>query len=232
MFRYNAFTINFTFAIKSQDGYTMKNALALITLVMVVAACNLSSKLKTNNNSSSSSSSSSGGNPTRIGDDPVEKPAPTSAQLAAIANGQDVKWDQQGISWTLPAGWKQQSPPTNNSFQWGNNGAVLIVSISPMAADFPTDMSLNAFHEGAKVRNKNGEVDELKWLELDGARGVEFRESKPQMADDFRRLQWMTYRKFGGQTQLVNFIFSTSGGKFDSRSDEFYGILYSTKLVH
>jgi len=161
----------------------------------------------------------------------VEKPAPTSAQLAAIANGEDVKWDQQGISWTLPAGWKKQDVSTN-SFSYGGNGAFLIVSISPMGPDFPTDLSLNAYHESAKVREKNGEVDELKWLELDGARGVEFRESKPQMADDIRRLQWMTYRKFGGQTQLVNFILSTSGGKFDSRSDELYGVLFSTKLVH
>ena len=207
----------------------MKNALAIMALVLVVAACNLTNKLKTNSNSNSSSSSSS--NPSKIGNDPVEKPAPTSAQLAAIANGQDVKWDQQGISWTLPAGWKKQDVSTN-SFSYGGNGAFLIVSISPMGPDFPTDLSLNAYHESAKVRNKNGEVDELKWLELDGARGVEFRESKPQMADDIRRLQWMTYRKFGGQTQLVNFILSTSGGKFDSRSDELYGILFSTKIVH
>ena len=207
----------------------MKNALAIMALVLVVAACNLTNKLKTSSNSNSSSSSSS--NPTKIGDDPVEKPAPTSAQMAAIANGQDVKWDQQGISWTLPAGWKKQDVSTN-SFSYGGNGAFLIVSISPMAPDFPADMSLNATHESAKVRKKNGEVDEIKWLELDGARGVEFRESKPQMADDIRRLQWMTYRKFGGQTQLVNFILSTSGGKFDSRSDELYGILFSTKIVH
>lgn len=207
----------------------MKNALAIMALVLVVAACNLTNKLKTNSNSNSSSSSSS--NPSKIGNDPVEKPAPTSAQLAAIANGQDVKWDQQGISWTLPAGWKKQDISTN-SFSYGGNGAFLIVSISPMGPDFPTDLSLNAYHESAKVREKNGEVDELKWLELDGARGVEFRESKPQMATDIRRLQWMTYRKFGGQTQLVNFILSTDGGKFDSRSDELYGILYSTKLVH
>jgi len=207
----------------------MKNALAIMALVLVVAACNLTNKLKTNSNSNSSSSSSS--NPTKIGDEPVEKPAPTAAQTAAIANGQDVKWDQQGISWTLPAGWKKQDVSTN-SFSYGGNGAFLIVSISPMAPDFPADMSLNATHESAKVRKKNGEVDEIKWLELDGARGVEFRESKPQMADDIRRLQWMTYRKFGGQTQLVNFILSTSGGKFDSRSDELYGILFSTKLVH
>ena len=52
------------------------------------------------------------------------------------------------------------------------------------------------------------------------------------MADDIRRLQWMTYRKFANQTQLVNFILSTSGGKFDNRADELYAIMYSTKIVH
>src|SRR5438128_11183036 len=106
----------------------MKNVLAIMALVLVVAACNLTNKLKTNSNSSSSSSS---GNPTKIGDDPVEKPAPTSAQLAAIANGQDVKWDQQGINWTLPANWKKQDV-RNESLSYSGNGAFLTVAISPL----------------------------------------------------------------------------------------------------
>src|SRR5205814_7222892 len=208
----------------------MKHLPWILVLVLALMACNLSSKLRGNSNSGSSPSSSSG-NPTKIGDEPVEKPNPTAAQTAVIANGQGVKWDGQGISWKIPADWKKQDV-SKNSFEYGGDGAFLIVSIWPMAEDFPTDMSLNAFQQGAKVRKKNGEVDEVKWLELDGIRGVEFRESKPQMADDIRRLQWMTYRKFANQTQLVNFILSTSGGKFDNRSDELYGILFSTKLVH
>ena len=198
-------------------------------MVLAVAACNLSDKFR-KTSSSNSSSSSSGSE--KIGGDTVEKPNPTAAQTAAIANGREVKWDQQGISWTLPPNWKEQTV-TNDTFNYGSgDGAFLIINISPMSADFPTEISLRAFHEGAKVREKNGQVDELKWLELDGARGVEFRESKPQTADDIRRLQWMTYRKYAGQTQLVNFILSTSGGRFDKHQDELYGILYSTKIVH
>jgi len=209
----------------------MKNLPLIILLVLVVAACNLTSKLKSNNNSESSSPSSSSSTSDKPGDEPAEKPNPTAAQTAAIANGQDIKWDEQGISWRVPANWKKGSVD-RNTFQYGGDGAFLIVSISPMADDFPTAISLKAFHEGARTRKKNGEVDELKWLELDGARGVEFRESKPQMGDDIRRLQWMTYRKYANQVQLVNFILSTSGGKFDNRADELYAILYSTKIVH
>jgi hypothetical protein len=209
----------------------MKHLPWILVLVLALMACNLSSKLRGNSNSGSTSPSSSSGNPSKIGDDPVEKPNPTTAQSALMANGQDVKWDEQGISWKIPANWKKQDV-SKNSFTWGGDGAFMTVSISPMADDFPTDLSLNAFQQGAKVRKKNGEVDEVKWLELDGIRGVEFRESKTEKADDIRRLQWMTYRKFANQTQLVNFILSTSGGKFDNRSDELYSILYSTKVVH
>ena len=207
----------------------MKHLPAIVLMVLAVAACNLSDKFR-KTSSSNSSSSSSGSE--KIGGDTVEKPNPTAAQTAALANGREVKWDQQGISWTLPPNWKEQTM-TSDTFNYGSgDGAFLIINISPMSADFPTEISLRAFHEGAKVREKNGQVDELKWLELDGARGVEFRESKPQMADDIRRLQWMTYRKYAGQTQLVNFILSTSGGRFDKHQDELYGILYSTKIVH
>ena len=207
----------------------MKHIPLIVVMVLAVAACNLSDKFK---KSSSSNSSSSSSGSEKIGGDTVEKPQPTSAHTAALANGKEVKWNQQGISWTLPPNWKEQTV-TNDTFNYGSgDGAFLIVSISSMSSDFPTEISLRAFHEGAKVREKNGQVDELKWLELDGARGVEFRESKPQMADDIRRLQWMTYRKYAGQTQLVNFILSTSGGKFEKHQDELYGILFSTKIVH
>lgn len=212
----------------------MKNLVPLALLVFVVAACNLSSKLKSNSNdgSSSSSNSSSSGNPTKVGNDPVEKPAPTDAQIAALANGEEVKWDEQGMTWTLPPGWKKQSV-SNNTFNYSFGTQVfLIVSISPMPPDFPTEASQNANHEGAKVRLKNGEVDEVKWLELDGVRGTQFRESKPQMGSDLRRLQWLTLRKYAGQVQNVNVMLSGEADNFAKHQDELYAILYSTKLVH
>ena len=142
----------------------MKNLIPLALLVFVVAACNLSSKLKSNKNDEASTSSSSS-NPTKVDNEPVEKPAPTDAQIAALANGQDVKWDEQGISWTLPTGWKKQNVAVNNFNYSLGTEVFLIVSISPMPPDFPTEISLNAGHEGAKANAKNGQLDEVKWLE-------------------------------------------------------------------
>jgi len=210
----------------------MKNLPALVLLFLVVAACNLTSKLKSNSNNSNSSSSSSSGNPSKIGDDPVEKPNPTAAQQAAIANGQDAKWDQQGIAWTVPANWKK-SEVRNESFSYNGNGAFLTVAISPLPQmENLVDTSLKAMFESAKTQQKIGKYDEVRWLEIDGVRGVGFRESKQEMAGDIRRLEWQAYRKYAGSTQMITMILSSDSGNFPKHEDELYGILYSTKIVH
>jgi len=209
----------------------MKNLPVLVLLFLVVAACNLTSKLKSNSNNNSSSSSSSG-NPSKIGDDPVEKPNPTAAQQAAIANGQEAKWDQQGITWTVPANWKK-SDVRNESFNYSGNGAFMTAAISPLPQmENLVDTSLKAMFESAKTQQKIGKYDEVRWLEIDGVRGVGFRESKQEMGDDIRRLEWQAYRKYAGSTQLITLILSTSSANFPKHEDELYGILYSTKIVH
>jgi hypothetical protein len=210
----------------------MKHVPLIVALVLVVAACNLTDKFKKSGSSNSNSNSSStSGNPTKIGDDPVEQPNPTAAQQAALANGQSVKWDQQGITWTLPANWKKQEV-RNESFSYAGDGAFLIVAISTMPQmENMTDVSIKAMHEGAKTNQKIGKYDEVKWLELDGVRGVGFRESKQEMPGDIRRLEWQAYRTYAGSTQLVTMILSSDSGNFAKHQDELYAILFSTKLV-
>jgi hypothetical protein len=209
----------------------MKHIPLLLLLMFSLSFCNLAERFKgsktENGNSTASSNSSKSGTATS---EPAEKPNPTGAQQAALEGGQSVKWDQQGITWTMPASWRKMSME-KNMFNYGTPPTFIIVSISPMADDFPTDTSLGAFYKGAQDRMKNGEVDELKWLELDGVRGVQFRESNPEKPDDIRRLQWMTYRKYAGQTQLVNIILSSNGKTFPKVQDALYGVLYSTRIV-
>ena len=209
----------------------MKQIPALLLLGFALTFCNLGNKLKPSSNSNvpgeTSSTSSDGG--------PVERPSPTSAQTEALAGGQEVKWDQQGMSWTVPPKWKESSNESK-MLVWRSPGswdaASMIVSISSMDESFPTDASIKAFYDGAKTRSKNGEVDELKWLEVDGLKGVQFREANPEKPDGIRRLQWMGYRKYAGQVQLVNLILSSSGKGFPQHQDAMYGVLYSMKMVH
>jgi hypothetical protein len=209
----------------------MKQIPVLLVLGFALSLCNLTSKLKSSNSGGSSKSESSSIQP----DVEAEPGKPGAAQTAALAGGQNAKWDQQGMSWTVPAQWKQV---TNESKElvWrspgGSEAANLIVSISPMDESFPAAISIKAFYDGAKTRMKNGEVDEVKWVEIDGLKGVQFREANPEKPDGFRRLQWMAYRKYAGQLQLVNLMLSSNGAGFPKHQDEMYGVMYSTKLVH
>ena len=207
----------------------MKNIPLLLVLGLALSLCNLTNKLKEVGSSGGGSKS----DPSAIGGADVETPTPTAAQIAALAGGKNVTWDKQGMSWTLPPDWKETTNETK-SLVWSAPGssANLLVSISPMDESFPTDISIQAFYDGAKTRAKNGEVDELKWVEIDGLKGVQFRESNPEKPDGIRRLQWLAYRKYAGQVQMVNVMLASDGKDFPSHQDAMYGILYSTKITH
>lgn len=206
----------------------MKTLPLLLVLGFALSLCNLTNKLKDVGSSGGSKS-----NPSAVGGADVEQPELTAAQIAALAGGQSVSWDKQGMSWTLPPNWKETTNETL-SLVWSapRSSANLIVSISPMDESFPTESSINAFYDGAKTRAKNGEVDELKWVEIDGLKGVQFRESNPEKPDGIRRLQWLAYRKYAGQVQMVNLMLASNGKDFPTHQDAMYGILYSSKITH
>ena len=207
----------------------MKNLLVLLLLGFALSLCNLSSKVKTG--SSNSGPTGSGSSSSRS----AEPGRPTAEQTAALSGGQQIKWERQGLSWTVPPNWTEVTNESK-SFVWtspgGGGHASLNVNISPMGADFPTDASLDAEYDGAKTRAKNGEVDEVKWVEIDGVTGVQFREANPEHPDGIRRLQWLAFRKYLGQVQQINLMLASEGKDFDHHKDAMYGILYSTKIVH
>ena len=208
----------------------MKQILIIATLAFALSLCNLSSRFGGGGTNSDQPGTASGDST-----ETVEQAKPTSAQTEALAGGSSVSWDSQGMTWSVPANWKEASKEAK-MLVWrspgGSDAANLIVSISAMDESFPTEVSIKAFYDGAKTRLKNGEVDEVKWVEIDGLKGVQFREANPEKPDDFRRLQWLAYRKYAGQVQLVNVMLSSNGTGFQKHQDEMYGVLYSTKLVH
>ncbi|HEU4835908.1 MAG TPA: hypothetical protein VFS90_15880 [Pyrinomonadaceae bacterium] len=207
----------------------MKNILVLLFLGFALSLCNLSERFKSKSNSGPTASG--GGSSSRS----AEHGQATAAQTAALSGGQQIKWERQGMSFTVPPGWTEIESESK-SFGWrspgGDGAASLLVNISPMPADFPTESSMQAMYDGTKTRAQNGEVDELKWVEIDGLTGVQFREANPEKPDDFRRLQWQAYRKYLGQVQLINLMLATTGKGYERHKDAMYGILYSTKITH
>jgi hypothetical protein len=207
----------------------MKHVLTVVFICFALSLCKLSERLHKGSSSSNSSGSSSNAGAT------AERAQPTAAQTAALAGGKEANWERQGMSWTVPPQWTE-SENESKSFMWrspgGSDAASLIVSISPMPENFPTDASLDAEFESARSRAKNGEVDEVKWVEIDGLKGVQFREANPEKPDGHRRLQWLSFRKYSGQVQGINLMLATQGADFARHQDAMYGILYSTKITH
>src|SRR5438045_4067154 len=127
----------------------MKLLPVLLLLGFSLSICNLTKSKTAAPGGSSTSSSSDSVVP--------EKANPSAAQTAALAGGETVKWDEQGMSWTIPPKWTKVESD-RNSFTarspGGFDAANLIVSISAMAEDFPTDSSLKATFDQAKTRMK------------------------------------------------------------------------------
>ena len=211
----------------------MKHILLALTICFSLSLCNLSEKLHKSGSGSSGTSASGGGSGSNSGT--AEHGTPTAAQTAALAGGQQAKWEKQGMSWTVPPKWTEQENESK-SFMWrspgGGDAASLIVNISPMDENFPAESSIQATYDQAKSRAKNGEVDEVKWVEIDGLKGVQFREAVQEHPDAPRRLQWMAFRKYTGQLQEINLMLATQSQDFDRHKDAMYGILYSTKIAH
>ena len=125
----------------------MKQIPVLLVLGFALSFCNLSNKLKTSTNSSEPGKTGSNDS------GKVERANPTAAQTEALAGGQTIKWDQQGMSWTAPAKW-MEADKESKMLVWRSPGssdaASLIASISPMDESFSTDVSIQAFYDGAK----------------------------------------------------------------------------------
>ena len=215
----------------------MKILASIGVFFFALSFCNLAERFigKKDANSTqppSVTNSKNSNSPTSATDEDVEKAELTAEQTTALANGQETNWDEQAMAWTLPKGWKKMSQ-TKNSFNYSSPDlAFLLVNISPMPDTFPVDVSLKAFYDGAVLRQKNGELEMVRYLEIDGVKGIEFTETMPETRGDARRHQWISYRKYNDQVQMLNVMLSTKGSNFEKHRNEFPAILYSMKVAN
>ena len=160
----------------------------------------------------------------------AEKAKLTAAQQAIFDGGSETKWDDQGLSWKLPADWPKMQV-MKESLNYGSpaNG-FLIATISVMPANFPSSVSLDATYTSSLEQLKQGKYEAVRWLEIDGVKGVEWIEAMPEDKDGARRHQWIAFRNYQGQNQQLNIMVSTKGSNFDKQRDTFAAIMYSMKI--
>ena len=101
-----------------------------------------------------SNSSGDGTGTTKASD--VEKPSLTPAQQSIQSGSTEVKWDEQGISFKVPAGFAKMDVK-KESFNYGSPATgFLIASISVMPDSFPADVSIKATYDSALEQLKQG----------------------------------------------------------------------------
>ena len=200
-------------------------------LLFTLAFCGIGDRLKSLSGSSSNSSSNTGSSKSSSGGSGAEQPTLTAEQQKIQDSSNEAKWDAQGISWKLPTGWPQMQM-MKESANFGAPGVgFLIASISIMPSDFPAQASIDATYTQALEMLKQGKYEKVRWLEIDGVKGVEWIESMPEIKDGARRHQWIAFRNFQGQNQQLNVMLSSDGNKFDPKRDTFAAIMYSMKIA-
>lgn len=215
----------------------MKLFLSIGLFFFALSFCNLSeriSKLSGGGSANQNSAVNTSGNTATVSktdDAAAEKPRLTDQQQFIVDGADEVRWNEQAMSWKLPKGWKKMNA-TKDSFNYSSPDlAFLLVNISNMPNDFPADISLKATYDSNIQQMKNGKYENVRYLEIDGVRGVEFVETMPEDKSGPRRHQWIAYRPYNGQIQMLNVMLSTKGSNFEKHRDDFPAILYSMKIT-
>src|SRR5687768_10905606 len=213
----------------------MKFFVSVSLFIFALSFCNLSERLSklrggsaSNQNSSANTSVNSSTVPRAV--ETVEKPDLTAVQQDILNSGQEVKWTEQGITFTVPKNWKKMNVGKTSLNYSSPDLAFLIAAVSPMPADFPADISLKANYESALQQLQNGKYENVRYLDIDGIKGVEFTETMPEEKGDPRRHQWIGFRTYLGQNQMLNIMTSTKGNNFEKHRDDFPAILYSMEI--
>ena len=150
----------------------MKSLLTLGLIFFAFSFCGLGDRLKqmsggtseTNSNTASSSNSTAPGTSSSA----AEKPKVTASQQAIMDGGTETKWDDQGLSWKLPASWKKMDVKKESFNYQSPDNAFLLVNISVMPDSFPMDTSLKAYHDQALQQLKNGKYESVRLIDIDG----------------------------------------------------------------
>lgn len=208
----------------------MRSILTLGLITFALTFCGLGERLKGLSGSTTSNSGSSNSGSTTGSGPAAEKPSLTASQQSIQDASTEVKWNEQNISFKLPSGWPKMDVK-KESFNYGSpaNG-FLIASISVMPDSFPSESSIQATYDSALEQLKQGNYEKVRWLEIDGVKGVEWTEALKEK-DGIRRHQWIAFRRYQGQNQQLNIIISTEGPKFDKQKDTFASIMYSMKIA-
>ncbi|NNE65610.1 MAG: hypothetical protein HKN33_03515 [Pyrinomonadaceae bacterium] len=214
----------------------MKSLLALGILFFALGFCGLGERLQGitgDDGDSGDTTTTDSGDTTGDSSDEDVKAAELTSDMEGLLDGDKAVWEDQGITFKLPKGWPKMSV-SKNSFQYGSPAkGFLIVTLSslPNFNEQTQAISLKGTYDQQVAKAKDGGNEKVQWTMLDGVKGVEFVEAKQEDAGDPRRHQFIGYRKYNDQTQMVNVMVSTKSSNFDKNKEIYNAILYSMTMA-
>ena len=165
---------------------------------------------------------------------PGQAAAPLTSQAQTTpAKGQVITWEQQGMKVTLPAGWRKDAllaqAPETFSFE-DPGGARLSIEVLDTQEDVNVEEGLRKDYDFRLKRQQSGDLDEVRYLELDGVKGLLSRWTERKGDEREISFQWQTFRKYKGNQQFVSIgLWGSVNGPTD-RQQELSGILNSMKF--
>jgi len=150
------------------------------------------------------------------------------------AGGQTITWEEQDVSFTVPKGWRKEKTEIEDNFKLqGPDDTSLSIDVLTLKAETSPEREL-AEHEGM-LRRQADKFDEVRYLELDGVKGLLSRANTRAAVDGAADqgdviINWVAYRRYKGKQQFISLLLGSPRNSFSKRRDELYGILASIKL--
>ena len=187
----------------------MKKSLFFIVLLCTVSAC---------------------GQVTVSTDSGIEKPVLTAEQKEIIADGKELIWKENGLKWTIPESWnKLLERPDFLTYGLPSSGT-MFVSLTP-AESLEQAESINKKHYDRQLENAGkGLVEQVRYLEIAGIKGVEFIEKVPT-GEGWRRYMWLAYREFNGKPQMIQVVCGFKEPGFEKNRAICASVLYSMEQL-
>lgn len=157
------------------------------------------------------------------------------------AGGRAFTLAGRGIALTLPAGWRKDAGAEAGAgeYRWlGPGGAELSIAVSSYKLEYggrPVEEETEEFFKA----HKEGGSQDVRFLEIDGVRGVHFLVEdevwklpggKPHR-EFYRFIQWSAQRTYKSQRQVIAVSASAPVQSFGAHRDALYAILASLKFL-
>ena len=157
------------------------------------------------------------------------KPLPVKQQLQSVT--------VEGATFQIPADWKKN--PYMETL-WGNRkGSSVILSLRTLTPEDILRAGGDSFEKDLEMfyeSHKRGGTEDVRYLEIDGVKGVHFLNDYEGFAPGFKSMQkmsvwWVFQRMYKGQRQLGSISFSVPASDFPKRKAEIYRMIQATKFA-